>query len=169
VSHLVSWPDTVERLEEEGWPIDWEPIYKTEFNQPANVIIQCRPCHDDYEAGLISRDELQHRRCQLAFAAASQGIYHDYLWSELAQRGEGRASFDALAKVMLWAHLSYVDGALVEPHRFITVPDHRPCNAFHFHVDLSLGRMSACEGDRLPCRQFEVWSPAERIQSVLRA
>jgi hypothetical protein len=156
----------VERLEEEGWPADWESVYKTEFNQPANVIAQCRPCHSDYEAGRISRGALQQRRCQLAFAAARQGIYQDYLWSELAQRGKGRSNLDALGKVVLWASLSYADGALAEPHRFIIAPDHRPCDAFHLHVDLPRGRMSACVG--LPCGQFEVWSPAERIKQTFR-
>jgi hypothetical protein len=166
VSHIVSWPETVERLKAEGWQTDWESVYKTEFNQPANVIAQCRPCHDDYEAGRISRDALQQRRCQLAFAAARRGTYTDYLWNELAQPGEGRENLDALANVVLWAHLSYVDGALPEPHAFIIVPDHRPCNAFHFHVDLSQPRMSAC-GNRLPCGQFGVWSPAERRKGRL--
>jgi hypothetical protein len=166
VSHVESWPDVVKRLEEEGWPTDWESVYKTEFHQPANVIAQCRPCHSDYEAGRISRHALQQRRCQLAFAAARRGIYQDYLWSELAQRGKGRSNLDALAKVVLWASLSYADGALAEPHRFIIAPDHRPCDAFHLHVDLPRGRMSACAG--LPCGQFEVWSPAERIKQTFR-
>lgn len=146
---------------------DWESVYKTEFNQPANVIAQCRPCHDDYEDGRISRDALQQRRCHIAFVAARQGIYQDYLWSELAQRGEGRSNLDALATVMLWTHLSCVDGALAKRHRFIIAPDHYPCDAFHLHVDLPQGRMSACAG--LPCGRFEVWSPAKRIEETFRS
>lgn len=170
VSHIVSWPETVEGLRSEGWPADWEWVYKTEFNQPANVIVQCRqPCHDDYEAGRISREELRQRRCELALSAARRGVYQDYLWNELALPGEGRSNLDALATVVLWMQLSYVDGALPEPHRFIIVPDHRPCSAFHVHVDLPQGRMSMCAGDNLPCGQFEVWSPADRLRSSLNS
>jgi hypothetical protein len=162
VSHLASWPETVERMTAEGWPAGWEWAYRTEFNQPANVIAQCRQCHDDYEAGRIPRNELQQRRCDLALSAARRGIYHDYLWNELAQSGEGRLNLDALANVVLWMHQSYADGALPEPHSFIIVSTHRPCSAFHVHVDLSQARMSMCAADTLPCRQVQVWSPAER-------
>jgi hypothetical protein len=165
VSHLASWPETVERMATEGWPSSWEWVYKTEFHQPVNVIAQCRPCHDDYEAGRIPRHELQQRRCELALAAAHQGIYHDYLWNELAQPGEGRQNLDALANVVLWMHQSYVVGALPEPHLFIIEPNHRPCSAFHIHVDLSWVRMSMCVANTVPCGQFQVWSPAGRRRS----
>jgi hypothetical protein len=148
-----------------GWPTDWESVYKTEFHQPANVIAQCRPCHDDYEAGRISRHALQQRRCQLAFAAARRGIYQDYLWSELAQRGKGRSNLDALGKVVLWASLSYADGALAEPHRFIIAPDHRPCDASE-QPKLASRSTSEDRGSPHPCGMYGAARPGGTLDST---